>query len=145
MAGASFKMDMTGMARAFGNALAHLSDTMGLMEGIGEMLVSSTKERFEKGEGPDGTAWKPSKRIVRSGGQTLVDKGTLKKSITYDAGADYVAVGTPNEKYGAIHQFGGAGAGKPEIEARPYIGISEDDLDEGKAMVTDFVKKAFKG
>lgn len=145
MAGASFKMDVSGLMTVFGQAVAHLSDTKVLMEGIGEMLVSSTKERFEKGVGPDGTPWKESKRVETSGGQTLVDKGTLKKSMAYEAGDDFVAVGTPNEKYGAIHQFGGAGAGKPEIPARPYIGMSDDDMEEAKGMVVDFVKGAFKG
>lgn len=145
MAGASFKMDMSGLMRACGQAMANLSETKDLMDGIGEMLVSSTKERFEKGVEPGGAPWLPSNRVQKSGGQTLVKTASLKKSITHEAGDDYVAVGTPNEKYGAIHQFGGAGVGKPGIVARPYVGWSDDDLEEAKAMVGDFVKDAFKG
>jgi phage virion morphogenesis protein len=145
MAGASFKMDVSGLMTVFGQAVAHLSDTKVLMEGIGEMLVSSAKERFEKGVEPSGAPWLPSERVKKSGGQTLIKDSHLRKSITHEAGDDYVVVGTPNEKYGAIHQFGGAGAGKPGIPARPYIGVSEDDMEEIGDKVTKFVKGAFKG
>ena len=37
-----------------------------LMDGIGEMMVSSTLQRFEDEEGPDGKAWKPSIRATPS-------------------------------------------------------------------------------
>ena len=163
MAGASFKMDMSGMMRSFGSAVAHLTETKELMDEIGEMLVSSTKERFENGEGPDGTSWKPSERAKNEGGQTLLQTGThLRSTITHDAGDDYVVVGTPNETFGAIHQFGGeivpkgggrlvfqAGgktvfAKKVTIPARPYIGMSDDDMEEAKDMVVRFVQTAFK-
>ena len=33
---------------------------------------SSTRLRFEHQRGPDGSAWAPSRRVQKSGGQTLV-------------------------------------------------------------------------
>ncbi len=143
MAGASFKMDTSGFETMIGKAISHLKESEELMAGIGETFVSSTKERFEQGVDPDGETWTPSQRVEKSGGQTLVKETDLKKSINYEASPSTVAVGTSNKVYGAIHQFGGEDVGKPEIEARPYIGISEEDLEEVRAMIEDFIEGAF--
>lgn len=76
------------------------------MDEIGEMLVSSVIERFEREEDPDGNPWEVSARAQAEGGQTLTDNAILKGSITHEAHSRHVDVGTP-EIYGAIHQFGG--------------------------------------
>lgn len=94
---------------------------------IGQILVTSTVDRFERGVGPDGVPWRPSARASREGGVTLVDTARLRGSIAHRASADGVEVGT-NVVYAAIHQFGSRAGGKPRnIPARPYLGVDDDD------------------
>lgn len=78
----------------------------------GALLESSTRERFDTGIGPDGAAWKLSKRVIEHGGKTLRDRGNLLDSITYvvrEAERE-VEVGSDGRrdsaKYAHVHQFG---------------------------------------
>lgn len=109
MAGAQLRYDLSELRRA-GAALRELTrrgrDMQPLLDDIGGKLVTSTQHRFELGIGPDGRAWKPSKRAARKGGKTLIDTTRLFTSITHLAGANRVLVGT-NVVYGGVHQFGG--------------------------------------
>ncbi len=111
--------------RAVKEALRRLSERMEdmtpVMRRIGELLVSSVQENFNREgrySGPGSwrggsKRWKPLSRSTikqreRLGywpGQILTRTGRLKSSINYHAGRDYVAVGT-NLIYAAIHQFG---------------------------------------
>jgi phage virion morphogenesis protein len=131
-------------------ALARASgDMTDLMDDIGRRLVSETDRRFETETAPDGTSWKPSRRAIETGGQTLTDKGRLRDSISHQVGPRSVAIGT-NLIYAAVHQAGatirptsakalkfrlpnGAFVTTKEvtIPARPFIGIS----DEGEAAI----------
>jgi len=151
MAGTSFKMPLGPFMAVVGKATAMVADTQHLAEQIGEVLVSGTQDRFEKGEGPDGTPWPATKR----GGQILVDTGKLKASIGYEASPSMVAVGTADIRAGT-HQFGAkkgaygnTGKGHPipwnDIPARPFIGISEADEQASKACVTRHVARSFGG
>ena len=95
----------------------------------GQILVASTVLRFERGTGPDGEPWKPSRRALEEGGQTLVDSARLRNSMTHVASADGVDVGT-NVVYAAIHQFGSGDLEKPKnIPSRPFLGLDDDDAD----------------
>ena len=161
MAGASFEMDLSGLRGMVKRAIRGLGESQELMEAVGEAWVSSTIERFEEGKGPDGTDWKKSSRAEEEGGQTMVKSGGLKGSISSEASPATVFVGTTNEVCGAIHQFGGeikprsgnrlifdvggrtVAARKVDMPARPYIGISEEDVEEAKEMVRLFMQGAF--
>ena len=130
---------------------------LGLNKKIGEVLVSSTKKRFEDEAGPDGTKWQKSYRASTSGGQTLSDKGRLKNSISYQASANRVEIGT-NVKYAHVHQdgmeitvknakflrfqVGGGWARKKKvtIPKRPFLGVSDDDMEEIDGTVLDHIK-----
>ena len=117
------------------------------LDGIGGAWVSSTLERFDSGTAPSGTRWKPSLRARQTGGQTLVEHGTLKNSNTYQVvGDDTVEVGT-NVPYAAAHQFGVTIEPKSPggrlrfklpngrwvspksvtLPARPFLGVDDDD------------------
>jgi len=162
MAVASFKMSgMGGMEAAFGRSARHMAGSLALTEAIGEQLVSSSLERFESEIGPDGTSWKKSKRVEAEGGQTLSDSGALKGSIAYEATPALVAVGT-NKVQAAIHQFGGeivpkkakrlvfdvAGkkvfSKKVTMPARPFIGINEEDIEEARETIEEYIVGGFK-
>lgn len=108
MTGLSFTIDLDdAQARA---ALARWSagdgDLYDLMDPIGSALRDNVLDRFEHGRGPDGKPWKKSRRAEKAGGQTLVDKGRLRDSVTYEATGREVEIGS-NVIYAAIHQFGG--------------------------------------
>ena len=91
------------------NSLERLQKALGdptpAMQEIASAMRAKTQMRFRYGIDPSGKPWKPSRRVQKHGGQTLVNSGILKNSISSDAGHDYAAWGT-NVKYAATHQFG---------------------------------------
>ena len=140
MAGVKLTGDWKKFESMIGKTITKMRHSQTLTEAIGETLVASTRERFENEERPDGTKWDKSIRAQNEGGQTLTDKAIMKNSIGYEASPKMVAVGTA-EVYGAIHQFGGkAGRGKKvTIPERAFLGLSEDDKDEIRGVVEDFM------
>lgn len=150
-----------GLDAALGQAAQKLGNTQALMESIGEALVSGTLKRFDAEEDPQGRKWEPSGRASEEGGQTLTSKGRLRDSIDRVATPDKVMVGS-NLAYARIHQEGGiitpknakklvfTGRGgkkvavdKVSIPARPYLGVSEEDMDDVKTAMTKFLAGAF--
>jgi len=129
---------------------------------LGEAMVTSTNERFKLGKDPQGRKWKTSIRAEEEGGKTLIKSAVLKNSIHSQADASSFAVGT-NVKYGATHKFGdkrtirarnkktlrfkvdGQWISKKKvtvnIPARPFLGLSDDDMREIKATVEDIMGK----
>jgi phage gpG-like protein len=116
-------------------------------QGMGRVLLSGIQMRFRKGEAPDGSSWKKSRRVLEHGGQTLRDKGILRNSFSYVATNSSVTVGT-NVIYAAIHHFGGVIKAKTagglvfpvggggwvrvqsvRIPARPILGASKSDIE----------------
>ena len=134
-----------GFDKAMGKAAHKLGDTQALMESVGEALRSGTIERFDAEEDPQGKKWKPSARAMAGGGKTLDKESHLKDSIDYAATSDKVMVGR-NLPYARIHQLGGkTGKGhKVDMPARPYLGVSEEDMDEVRETMADFLAGAFK-
>ena len=161
MGGSGASLNWGGFDRALANAANKLKDHRRLHLAVGETLVSGTMRRFAEEKGPDGMAWKKSGRALAQSGQTLSDTGRLRQSVHCAATDSKVLVGT-NLKYARIHQFGGTikakngkslrfrGADgenvfvkKVEIPARPYIGISQDDLNEVRETIKDYIAGAF--
>ena len=156
--GASIKWG--GFDKALDNAIDKLgAKRRDMMEGIGEVLISSTQQRFQEGKDPDGKEWKKSRR----GGKTLMDTRRLERSIDSAATLDSVMVGS-NAKYARIHQKGGTIKPKNKkflrfpgsdgkdvfvkevtIPQRAYLGINDDDLEEVAAFVGEYLEDAFKG
>lgn len=137
-------------------------NTRGVMNALAESLRTSTIERFEKTESPDGKRWQPSKRAEETGGKTLTDTAVLKNSIRSQSSSSGLAVGT-NDIRAATHQFGSsrtirAKNGKyltfkignryvsvkkadVDIPARPFLGISNDDMEEIRNMIEGLFKE----
>ena len=113
-----------GFDAALGQAAKKLGNTQALMESVGEALVSGTLKRFDAEEDPQGNQWEPSGRASEEGG-TITPKNA-KKLVFTGRGGKKVAVD------------------KVTIPARPYLGVSEEDLDDVKAAMTDFLAGAFK-
>lgn len=102
------------------------------LEDIGSMLESSTQQRFEAEQTPEGDDWQEhadaTKAARGDNASILRDEIDLYDSITHEVQGNDVAVGT-NRIYGRIQQLGGqAGRGLAvTIPARPYLGLSDDD------------------
>jgi phage virion morphogenesis protein len=73
---------------------------------IGQAMVTSTRLRFLAGVGPDGVAWKPSQRVLKHGGQTLILSRRLESSLMSNSSGTSVEWGS-NVVYARIHQLGG--------------------------------------
>lgn len=161
MAGAGVSLNWGGFDKTLSHAAGKLSDTKPLMADIGEVLVSGTVKRFREEKDPQGKTWEKSARAKEESGQTLSDTGRLRSSIDYAATSNKVMVGS-NVVYARIHQLGGeikpkkgkklkfkgrdgndVFVDKVNIPARPYLGVSSEDLEEVKAVVNDFLKGAF--
>lgn len=136
-------------------------DRRSINAALAQGVRESTLERFRQGKGPDGRRWKSSKRAILEGGKTLVKTAQLRNSIHARSDASGFAVGT-NAKHAATHQFGEPGRiirarrkkvlrfqynGKwvskkqvcVKIPARPFLGLSDEDMQEMKATVEDFI------
>ena len=106
---------------------------------------ASTDARFDSETAPDGRPWAPLnaeyaawKRAFHGTDKILKLRGYLRDTLRYQATDASVAIGS-NRIYSAIHQFGGqAGRGhKATIPARPYLGVSDDDVAAILALVED--------
>ena len=133
------------------------------MKEIANHLQTATQLRFEREQGPGGTPWRPSRRAIEDGGQTLTLSGDLRSSIGTASGKDYAAAG-PERSFGAavyaaIHQFGGEirprakralsfGGGVfalVRMPARPYLGIDDQDRAAIGDILGGFLRQAFAG
>ena len=138
-------------------------DRRSINAALAEGVRESTLERFRQSKGPDGRRWKSSKRAILEGGKTLVKTAQLRNSIHARSDASGFAVGT-NAKHAATHQFGEPGRiirarrkkalrfqigdkwimrkqVKVKIPARPFLGLSDEDMQEMKATVEGFIDR----
>lgn len=130
---------------------------------LGQAVRESTLERFKTSKSPSGKKWTVSMRAQAEGGKTLVKTSQLRSSIKVKSDTSGFAVGT-NVKYAATHQFGESGRTiraknhkvlrfqvggqwiskkqvRITIPARPFLGLSDDDMEEIRATVEDFISK----
>lgn len=120
-----------------------LSDTGLLLEALGAEIESQTRRRIsEEKTSPIGEPWEPWKERyarTRHGGHSLLQgEGSLLDSIESAVRGDVAEIGT-NLIYGPIQQFGGTPdmpPGPREVEARPYLGTSPDNLKDLEGILT---------
>lgn len=127
-------------------------------------------ERFDKEQSPAGKKWMPLSEMTKAmrlrrnktgNMKILQDNGELRKSIQYEAGNNYVKVGSVL-KYARIHQFGGTinvsnkqrrllyrygfRVGRNiTIPARPFLGITKSELQHIKSMFKSYIKRRIGG
>lgn len=157
-------LDDLDASESLSEAIRRAGDLTPLMEQIGTVLEFSVSERFKNSVGPGGTPWPVSHRAREVGGKTLVDKGHLRDSISKEASARSVVIGT-NMPYAHVHQFGALIEPKTvdedataklafrlpngqfvmvdqvEIPARPFLGFDDADA----ADIADTVFAYFNG
>ena len=137
-------VDNVAVLASLDRAAAVLSDPP--LAEIGERLVISTINRFERERDPDGTPWLPSQRALAENSQTLTDTGRLKGLITYLVVDDEELLVGTNVVYAAIHQFGGqAGRDKKTtLPPRPYLGIDGRDETAITRIVSRAIERALR-
>ena len=140
-----------------------LDDMSPAMADVGEYLLESTEERFDRGVAPDGSAWAPKS-------QTTIDAYTrrgqavdrrplwgpgegvrLARSFHYASGPSFVEIGT-NAIQSAVMNFeakkGAFGQTKRgssipwgDIPARPFLGLSETDQENIVELVEEWLEE----
>lgn len=118
-------------------------DLTPLTDAVGFFLENSTRERFETKRDPEGISWEQLKPATvarkqhKNGsirGGILVDHGDLRKSITYHASTQSVAVGT-DRQYGQYHQ-----TGTVHLPARRFLGLSTEDQNGINDIIHQFLE-----
>jgi phage virion morphogenesis protein len=124
-----------------------LEDLTPVHHAIGEYMVEATRQRFLRGEAPDGTRWQPKKPATiaryraRGDGSRpnplIGPSERLGREIAMFAGRDAVELGSALEYSGVMQggaakgAFGADKAGRPlpwgTIPARVWLGISDTD------------------
>jgi phage virion morphogenesis protein len=136
------------LEQALALAIARLENPKPLFADIGEYLLRCTQENFENERDPEGRPWQAlhPKTVARKAKQRKIRKilqqdGDLRGGINYQASRRGVAIGSPSP-YAAIHQLGGrAGRNRAaNIPARPYLGLSQSDLEEIRRIAIDFLE-----
>lgn len=116
------------------------------MTRIADLLENSTRKRFHSKTAPDGGLWaglKPATVRAKTGrngktrGSILVDRGDLKASLTSFANERMAVAGTP-QLYAQYHQ-----TGTRHMVARPIFGLSEQDRADIRALLADWLEKAW--
>lgn len=130
MAGTQIQFDVVSDSITTGlHGLAEFAaDPFPFLDEIGGQLVTETQDRFDSGTAPDGSNWTVSQAAIDRQGLTLKESGNLSNTLSHTTNNTELTWGS-NLVYAAIHQFGGdTGRNKAtEIEANPYLGLSEAD------------------
>lgn len=107
---------------------------------IGQLMLASTDENFEKEQNIYGVKWKANtpatQRYKASRGfimKVLQRRGMLRSSINYKVMNDGVSVGT-NVVYGQYHQYG-----TKRLPKREFLGISRNDQKEITAILKEYL------
>lgn len=152
----SLTVEDNAVQRALAGLVASALRLRDPLEEVGAALVTSTQQRFEREEDPEGEPWaelaestktrRVSKTAMRGGEHILRDRGHLFNSLTYLATDTQVEVGS-NRVYAAIHQLGGTAdmaPGPAAVPARPFLGISGEDEREIAEILLDHLQEGLR-
>lgn len=159
MAGAIVDLDLRGLL-TFDQAVTRIEQLLRhpepLLTDIGEALLLSVDDRFDRREAPDGMPWEPvsdayakrkaagraSKRsgAVTDPGNILELTRDLRRLTRYQVDGETLLIGSDRE-YAATHQFGDPKRGIP---ARPIYGLSDEDREEIGHLVIDHLDDAVR-
>jgi len=129
-----------------------------LLSSIGALGESQTRRRIlNEGPGPDGQHWMPNRErtaaLVRTGQHLLASISWIERTDAVEWGAAWEfahihqdgATITPKSAKSLAFMSGGAMrfAKKVTIPARPFVGLSIDDIAEIEELVSDFFGGAF--
>ncbi len=131
--------DLTAIAEPLAQQAHNLTDLSGLMAQIGAFVRQSTKERIASGkQSLDGVSWAnlaPSTIAAKGHDEILIDTHELWDSILYQASDDMVVIGS-SIAYGSYLQ-----TGTRKMPARPWLGLSADDMAEIGQLVANYLEQ----
>ena len=141
------KIDNQEVERRLQEIAKKSSNLRPLMKNIAGIFASATEDNFAEEGRPD--KWidlsevtkKQRKKIGKYPGQILQVSGQLASSVNTYYDDDSAIIGS-NLAYAAIHQLGGQ-AGKNKkvtIPARPYLKLTDDDLEEIMESVEKYIQ-----
>lgn len=108
------------------------ADTEKILDQAAAVLLNRIRTRYQQQVDPEGKAWVPSQRVLKYGGNTLIDTGRLFRSIQlYNAPTGMRLIGT-DVFYGPYMHFGSKKKGNP---ARAFMAFNDDDLDLVEKMI----------
>jgi phage virion morphogenesis protein len=139
-----------GVTRELAKLAARIKNIDAAFEDMGASIETETKQRFEVAKSPEGEPWKGlaestllKRGRVGDGGKAAIlqDQRHLFESITHKVQPGIGTMVGTSMIYGRIHQLGGmAGRGrKVKIDARPYLGLSEEGRREMVEILKDHV------
>ena len=146
MAGATVTIDDAALLESLREIQARGDDTETPLRSIGEALIISHRARAKKQISPEGAKWAPlspayKKRKKKHKNRILLLDDHLIAELHYAVDSTGLVFGT-DSVYGAIHQFGGSPGmppGPAAVPPRPYLGMSKDDVEEAREILSDWV------
>jgi len=122
--------------------LKSVTKTGDVMEVAAAILESQTRRRIDKEKtepvGERWVEWSEKYRRTRHGNQSiLVSSGSLLDDIASEADTKSASAFT-SMIYGPTHQFGDEDR---NIEARPFLGVSKDNVNEIENAVSDWLQE----
>lgn len=150
MTGISYKttIDDEDMRAKLAELIERMDRPRGFYVNVGEHLLNSVGDNFDKEQAPDGSPWTPlspvtaERREAAGHGPTPILRvsGDLRGSFNYEATDTEVRVGSPKVQAAMMH-FGGESKGymKATIPARPILGLSPDDPEEIFAIAEEWL------
>ena len=140
--------ELEGLAAILKRSALSVSDRAALMKSLGNEIVEQSRSRIlETQEDPEGNKWQDyadsTLRGLKAKGlekvvSLLNREGYLHQSIDVQQSGQWsVLVGSARE-YAGVHQWGY----KPKnIPARPYLGLSSDDISDLTELAEIFLKR----
>jgi phage virion morphogenesis protein len=113
---------------------------------VGQLIETQTRNRLQNEKtDPDGKAWAPwSTSYAKSrhkGHSLLQNTGHLLDSITYVTNNDGTVEVGSNLNYADDHQNGNS---KRRVPARPYLGLSNDNLKEIAEEIGNYLDRMMR-
>jgi phage gpG-like protein len=117
---------------------------------LANQSVNYFKGSFQK-QGWDNTRWKTSKRVLNSGGSTLVKSGALRRSIKVVRKNFKKIIIASNLPYSKIHNEGFNGVQKVKgftrkmkMPKRQFMGVSQKLTEMHRKTMMSMINKCFK-
>jgi phage virion morphogenesis protein len=140
--------ELEGLAAILNHSALSSTDRMKLMKGLGTGIVEQSRSRIlETQEDPEGNKWQDYaastlKGLKAKGLEKVVSllnrKGYLQSSIKVRQGGEWSVLVGSDREYAGVHQWGY----KPKnIPARPYLGLSSDDISDLTELAEIFLKR----
>jgi phage virion morphogenesis protein len=120
---------------AINQKFGDLTPAMRIIAFYGENKI---RKSFATETDPTGKPWLPSQRKLKRGGKTLTLTGALASSTSSRYSATSATWGTNRPQYDYMHQFGSE---TNHLPARPFIGITPEDVKKITEIIMDYVEK----